>query len=81
MHEPKYSGPGKTGICRCGHKWEDHHLCAVMNRIYWEQTKESYIVQECEFYGCNEVGGMMQNEDGEWVDHCHGYVDSRVDES
>ena len=46
-----------------------------MRREYVEQTNESYIPQECEFYGFNEVGGLML-EKGEWVEHCSGYKDS-----
>jgi hypothetical protein len=46
-----------------------------MNVDYAEQTGESYVPQECDAFGFNEVGGMKY-VNGEWVDHCHGYRDS-----
>ena len=76
-HEPRYSGPGKTGICVCGCPWDAHHLCIVMQKEYVDQTGEAYIPDECCRYGFNEVGGMKYNkETEEWEDHCHGYKDS-----
>ena len=74
--KPMYSGPGKTGICKCGHSWEEHHLGIVMNKECFEATQEGYVPQECEHYGCNELGGLMPGEDGEWVEHCGHYKDS-----
>lgn len=75
----KYSGPKRTGICVCGHSWEDHHLGMVMNPEYYEQTREAYVPQECEVYGFNETGGMKYDETaGEWRDHCDSYRDSGV---
>lgn len=75
-NHPKYSGPGCSGTCICGHNWQDHHLGMVMNPDYIKQTGEYYIPQECEYYGCNEVGGLKFNIDTqEWEDHCHGYRD------
>jgi hypothetical protein len=74
-----YSGPGKTGICKCGHSWDDHHLGIVMNKEYFQQTGEEYVPQECEYYGCNELGGMMPNPKdpkGEWICHCGKYEDA-----
>jgi hypothetical protein len=74
---PKYSGPGKTGVCVCGCSWEDHHLMMVMNKDYIDQTGESYILGECEAFGFNEVGGMKYNEEeGAWEMHCRHYRDS-----
>jgi hypothetical protein len=70
--QPRYSGPLRSGICVCGHPWDDHHLGIVMNPAYSEQTGESYIPQECEFYGWNETGGL--DEDGKA--HCFQYQDS-----
>jgi hypothetical protein len=70
--KPRYSGPNRSGICKCGHSWDDHHLCCVMNEDYSDQTREAYIPQECEFYGFNETGGL--DDDGN--SHCFGYVDS-----
>lgn len=49
-------------ICECGHKADDHH-------ISYSQTSGMYA-EECEFYGFNEEGGMKQEEDGTWVEHC-----------
>ena len=74
-YKPKYSGLGRSGVCKCGCSWEDHHLGVVMNEEYREQTGEAYVPQECEAFGFHEVGGM-KFENGVWVDHCHGYVDS-----
>lgn len=74
MSEPRYSGPNRTGICKCGHSWQDHHLGVVMNLEYAETTGEAYLPQECEAYGFNEVGGL-QFVAGKWIDHCHSYKD------
>jgi hypothetical protein len=52
MYEAKYSGPGKSGVCRCGHSWEDHHTSAVMSYSYLCDTHEYYIPEECEEEGC-----------------------------
>lgn len=68
---PRYSGPACSGTCICGHSWEDHHLGVVMNPDYVTDTGETYIPQECEFFGCNETGGL----DAEGKDHCFGYRD------
>lgn len=78
VYLPRYSGAGKSGICKCGHSWDDHHLGIVMNKEYYEQTGESYVPQECEFYGCNEEGGMMPNPEGEWIPHCGRYEDAGI---
>src|SRR6266702_1036810 len=67
----RYSGPNRSGICKCGHSWRDHHLGVVMNVEHYEATGESYVPQECEFFGCNEMGGL--DRDGN--DHCGHYVD------
>ena len=77
--ERRYSGPGKSGICVCGCKWDDHHLCMVVRQDYLDATQEQYIPDECCRYGFNEGGGMKYNkETGEWEDHCHGYEDRGV---
>lgn len=70
-----YSGPERSGICRCGHSWEDHHLGVVMRDHETDGGPEAYIPQECEFYGCNEMGGL----DDEGKDHCHSYYDAKPD--
>lgn len=60
-----------SGVCVCGHSWDVHHLCMVMNLDYFNQTGECTVPQECEFYGCNEYGGL----DAQGNEHCGGYVD------
>lgn len=72
VYHPRYSGPNCSGICVCGHSWEDHHLGMVMNPVYREQTGEAYIPQECEHYGSNEMGGL----DADGNEHCWSYRDS-----
>lgn len=69
---PRYSGPNRSGICVCGHSYEDHHLSLVMNPTYIAATHEGYIPDECLYYGCNEDGGL----DEEGNPHCFRYVDS-----
>lgn len=73
---PRYSGPNRSGVCKCGHSWDDHHLGVVMNEDYLRDTQEAYLPEECEYHGCNEMGGL--DEDGN--DHCHRYVDEMDDE-
>ncbi len=78
-YRARYSGRGRTGICKCGHSWEEHHLGMVCNQDYYAATGESYVPQECEHYGCNQFGGLMPdpaNPDGEWLDHCGSYEDA-----
>ena len=70
--KPRYSGPERSGICKCGHSWEIHHLGCVMNSEYFELTQESYVPEECEFFGFNETGGL----DAEGNNHCQRYRDS-----
>jgi len=72
--KPRYSGPNRSGICVCGCSWQEHHLGVVMNEAYREATGESYVPEECEKFGFNEVGGKRL-ENGRWVDHCHRYRD------
>ena len=69
-----YSGENRSGICKCGHSWEDHHTNVVLNEKYYKETEECYFPEECEYYGCNEYGGL--DEDGN--DHCHKYVDGKA---
>jgi hypothetical protein len=76
MNEPRYSGPNRSGICVCGHPWDEHHLGIVMNNEYYDATHEAYVPEECEHYGFNEMGGRMPMPDGRWVDHCQSYRDS-----
>jgi len=72
LYRPNYSGPGRTGVCVCGHRWNDHHLGIVMNPAFYDATGEEFFPQECEFYGCNERGGL----DAEGNFHCGMYRDS-----
>lgn len=64
-----------SGICVCGHKWDEHHLGMVVNAEAFQQCVDMnhppYIPQECEFFGCNEDGGLDQNG----KPHCFGYLD------
>lgn len=71
-YHPRYSGPNCSGICVCGHSWEDHHLGMVQNSDYFNDTGESYLPEECEFFGSNEDGGY----DAEGKEHCWKYRDS-----
>lgn len=73
---PRYSGPGRTGICVCGHRWDDHHLGIVLNPAYIDATGEGYFPQECEFWGCNEEGGL----DDKGERHCFQYRDQGEEE-
>lgn len=59
-----------SGICLCGHSWEDHHCCMVLNEEAYKIIGP-YIPDECNYFGCNENGGLDEN--GEH--HCTGYVD------
>jgi hypothetical protein len=59
-------GINDDALCTCGHTLEDHHR-------WWLQGGGSFA-DECEFYGFNEIGGMMLNEEGKWVDHCHKFT-------
>lgn len=77
MRAARYSGSGRTGICVCGHSWKKHHLGMVVRSEMLEVDnggKEAYVPQECEFFGCNESGGL----DAEGNVHCFGYRDSAL---
>jgi hypothetical protein len=69
--QPRYSGPGKSGVCVCGHPWYEHHLGFVARQAYVNATGEGYIPQECEHFGFNENGGR----DAEGEAHCGSYRD------
>src|SRR3990167_1307440 len=73
--EPIYGGPNRSGVCICGHSWEDHHLGMVVRLGRYLTTdghREYSIPQECEYFGCNEDGGL----DADGNPHCFGYQDS-----
>jgi hypothetical protein len=78
-YKPRYSGPDRSGVCVCGHRWEEHHLSLVMNPDYIKQTGESHLPEECEVFGFNETGGLIYVED-RWEHHCHRYRDSKETE-
>ena len=67
-----------SGMCVCGHSWEDHHLGVIMNEDYIDFLKKNfpdhpgYLPQECEYFGSNEQGG----KDSEGNEHCWQYEDS-----
>ena len=75
LRKARYSGPNRSGVCVCGHKWDRHHLGIIANIAYlWTEDAgpEGYLPQECEHYGFNEMGGC----DAEGNVHCFGYKDS-----
>jgi hypothetical protein len=72
----------RTGVCKCGHSWEDHHLGMLLNKAIFDEVwavvpdHPPYVPQECEFYGCNEYGGL--DEDGHA--HCGQYEEENTNE-
>lgn len=53
-------------LCECGHSAEDHHVS------WWRGGGR--LIEECEYYGWNEHGGMVIDEAADmWVDHCHRF--------
>lgn len=66
-----------SGVCVCGHSYEDHHLGLIMNSEILAEIREQepnhppYLPQECEYFGCNETGGL--DTDGNI--HCDNYQD------
>ena len=74
MRPARYSGPHRSGICICGHSWQDHHLgmVATMTGSETDGGQEYYIPQECEYYGCNEDGGFGPQGEA----HCNHYLDT-----
>ena len=73
----KYFPQYISGICKCGHDWDDHHLGAILNSDALDYLHKHhpdhppYLAEECEYYGCNETGG--KGPDGE--EHCERYID------
>jgi hypothetical protein len=59
-----------SGVCMCGHSYEDHHLGVVLDPKAYAVTG-LHLPQECEFFGSNEDGGLDENSE----DHCIQYVD------
>jgi hypothetical protein len=60
-----------SGVCVCGHSYENHHLGVVLNPEAYAVIG-LYLPEECEFFGSNEDGGLDEN--GE--DHCRRDVDA-----
>lgn len=63
-----------TGVCRCGHPFDDHHnsmMLSIEHLATMPPDTKPFVAEECEHYGCNEDGGL--GPDG--GHHCHGYVD------
>lgn len=66
-----------SGMCVCGHSWEEHHLGVIMNTEYMDYLDKNcpdhpcYLPGECEHFGSNESGGY----DSEGEEHCHQYED------
>ena len=53
-------------LCICGHELHEHHRSWLWGG--------HLLLEECEYYGSNETGGAMQNDDGQWVDHCQRFT-------
>lgn len=51
-------------MCVCKHPKSEHHRSWFMGG--------GELVDECEFYGFNETGGM-EFVDGHWIDHCQKF--------
>jgi hypothetical protein len=51
-----------SGMCHCGHPYDDHHNSGIVEGI----------AGVCEFFGCNEEGGLDENGSI----HCLRYIDT-----
>jgi hypothetical protein len=51
-------------VCECGHPADDHHISWWLNG--------GRVIEECEYYGFNEYGGMIKEGD-KWVEHCQRF--------
>lgn len=71
----KYPWLIQTGICQCGHSYEEHHLSVIMNEDTMREIAAinpehpPYLPGECEHFGFNECGG--RDRDGN--EHCYQY--------
>ena len=82
--EKKYSGPDRSGICKCGCPWSKHHLGVITSEEYWagisleeREDMEKFTPQECESFGFADHSGMRYDEESrQWITHCNGYIDS-----
>jgi hypothetical protein len=71
---PRPRIPAFTGVCRCGHAFDDHHNSMHLSAEHLATLPDgtrSYIAEECEHYGCNEEGGLGPD----LRVHCLRYVD------
>ena len=50
-----------SGICTCGHPWDEHHLSVVMSMDYFLATDEQYVPEECE--SCNDCETYKDKEE------------------
>ena len=76
-YKPVYSGPNRSWVCICGHHWSDHRFGCVTNNQYYNETRESYVPEECEVYDCNETGGL----DTVGQPHCFRYKDKKAEKT
>jgi hypothetical protein len=51
----------QKNLCHCGHEYEDHHNSGLVEGI----------AGVCEFFGCNEEGGLDENGNI----HCLRFID------
>lgn len=75
-----------SGICVCGHRWDQHHLHLIVNTKVLDFIKKNYpshppyVPGGCEFYGFNENEGMMPHDEEGWAVHCRSYLDTHDNE-
>lgn len=62
-------------MCECGHFEADHHISWFMASEYF--PKGGKLVEECEFWGFNERGGMEYHADGTWTGHCDRFKEAK----
>lgn len=49
-----YSGESKSGVCRCSHSWDRHHLQRRLEQDREEGQDELFVPAECTECGCAE---------------------------
>ena len=64
MRRAIYSGPNRSGVCICGHKWDDHHLGGVI--------RQDAMETDGDVERSDEMGGL----DEEGNPHCSRYRDT-----
>ncbi len=61
-------------ICICGHPESEHHIWWFLGKPDKNGKKDAIkVVDECEYYGANEFGGMKKGQNGEWENHCQNF--------